>query len=86
MKGNLDLIRIPVFRIIGAVIPDRNGTCTILTFRDSPFEMPIIERMIFHRDSEVLLTKNGRYTLWYRPALQNSFPLQPEVTVLDELS
>lgn len=34
MKGDLDLIGIPVFRVVRSIIPDRYGACTILAFRN----------------------------------------------------
>ena len=67
--------------LVGAAIPDLDGTGTVLTGRNRPFELHILERVILDVHRQVTLTAAKRNPFRDGPAPQDAVPLEPKVVV-----
>ena len=67
--------------LVGAAIPDLDGTGTVLTGRDRTFELHILERVILDVHRQVTLTAAKRDPFRDGPARQDAVPFEPKVVV-----
>ena len=58
LLGSLVAFRLPI-----AAVPELDRATAILAFRDGPFEVAVVERMIFDLDRESFILRIERWTL-----------------------
>jgi hypothetical protein len=63
----------------GSAIPQHDGSAAIFALGNDPFELAIIERVVFDMDGEPLLPRVEARSLRHRPALQNAVELEAEI-------
>src|SRR5262245_24914791 len=64
-----------------ATIPDHDRAAAILALRNSALELVVSNRMIFHFDSQALLTRHKAWSARHRPALHHAVELQTQIIV-----
>src|SRR5581483_9922131 len=72
------------FCILGLIcssIPDDHFPGAILSCRDDTLEFPVFKRMIFHMNSQMLISRIHGRTFWHRPRYQHTVSLQSKVKV-----
>jgi hypothetical protein len=67
--------------LVGTAIPDLDGSRAVLTLRDRPFEVRVLERVVFDVNRKVTLAAAERNALRHCPAGQRTASLEPEVVV-----
>src|SRR5687767_10213416 len=65
--------------LIGAFIPNNNGSRTIVTRWNDAFKCAVIVRVIFHHHGEPSVCWIERWSFGNGPAFQHPFYFQPEV-------
>ena len=64
-----------------AAIPQHDRAAAILTLRNRPFEVAIIQGMIFDLDREPFVMRIERRPFRHRPGLENTIQLKPQIVV-----
>jgi hypothetical protein len=67
--------------VVGAFIPDHDGTCAIIAFGNDAFEEKIIQRMVLHHDGEPFVLVGPGRAFRYGPALEGSPCLEAQVVM-----
>ncbi len=69
------------FRLPVAAVPKHDRAATILALRDRPFEIAVVERMIFHLDGEALVMRIERGAAGHRPGFEDAVELKTKIVV-----
>src|SRR6476660_471046 len=67
--------------LVGAPVPDFHGAGAVLTGRDLPLEVGVVERVVLDVDGECALAGLEWNALRYRPARERPVALQAKVVV-----
>ena len=81
MERDLDLLIIPVFRLICAAVPDGDRAGPVLALWDLAFKCSVCKRVVLDGYGKVLLPCGLRDALGYRQLFQHAVPFQPQVVV-----
>ena len=68
-------------QLVRAAVPDLHGPRAVLPLRDLALERPVLERMVFDVDREVLLAGLERHAFRHRPARECAVALEAKVVV-----
>ena len=68
-------------KLVSAAIPDLDGPGSVLTRRDGPLEVRIVERMILDVHGKMAFPTPKRDSFRDRPARQRAVSLEPKVVV-----
>src|ERR1700721_300646 len=64
-----------------AAIPNHHGAAAVLPLRNGPFEVAVIQRMVFDLDREPLFRRVEGRALCNCPGLENTVELEPKVVM-----
>src|SRR6185295_7415290 len=64
-----------------APVPDLDRAGAVVSFRDDPLEMPVLEGVVLDLDGETLVARFETRPLRNRPAAEHAVELQPEIVV-----
>src|SRR5262245_31012707 len=64
-----------------APIPQHDRAAAIFAFRDGPLEVTVVQRVVFHFDSQALVGGIERGSFGYRPGFEDTVVLQPQIVV-----
>ena len=67
--------------VVGARVPDLDGSCSVLARRDLARERRVLQRVVLDVDGEMALPGLERHALRHGPARQGAVALQAEVVV-----
>src|SRR5262245_54049058 len=70
-----------VLRRPEATIPYHDGATAILSLRNRPFKVTIVERMILDLDSQAAIARAKRRSLGDSPGLEDAIHLQPHIVM-----
>ena len=76
LLGGLRSLGLPI-----AAVPQHDRAAAILTLGDRPFEVAIIERMIFDLDRKPLVMRVERRPFGHSPGFENAIQLEPQIVV-----
>ena len=79
--GQRLLRRLVAFRLPVAAIPQHDRAAAILAFGNGPFEIAIVERMIFHLDGEALVMRVERRAAGHGPGFEDAVEFKPKIVV-----
>src|SRR5699024_6300122 len=79
--GNNFFTVFPLVQLVGARIPDRHLTATVLTLGNRAFEGGILHRVILGLDREVILLRIGRWPFGQGPRCQNAVVFEAKIPV-----
>src|SRR5689334_8963687 len=72
---------IPVDQFVRSDVPNHDGAPAILAFGYEPFEVEVIERMIFRGERAALFSADQRHTFGHRPRFEDVIHLEPEIVM-----
>ena len=70
----LGVVAVPI-----AAIPNHDRAAAVLALRNSAFEVPVIQRMVFDLYRKPLIVRIERGTLGDRPGLENAVQFEPQI-------